>query len=120
MQFKMPFPGVFGIETEDPPKGGARPVEGIEVIQLSRGGIDDLANDRGSARIIATRSRPGAVHRHVRMDIAIAGNPRVGKNVLPEAAVVGRVLRIGQRRDGDGVGFPKQRHLRDLAPCKSD
>jgi hypothetical protein len=120
MQFKMPLVAVFGVETEDSPEAGARPVEGLEMVQLRRSGVDDFANDRRCARIIAARSRAGAVHSHVRMHIVIPGNIGVGKNVLPEATAVGRVLRIGQRRDGDGIGLPKQRHLRDLAAGKSD
>jgi len=120
MQFKMPLVAVFGIETKDSPEAGPRSVKGLEMIQLRRSGVDDFANDRGRPRIVATRSRAGAVHAHVRMDVAIPGNIGVGKNILPKAAAVARVLRIGQRRDGDGISFPKQRHLRDLAARESD
>jgi hypothetical protein len=120
MQFKMPLVTVFGVETEDSPETGPGPVEGLKVVQLRRSGVDDLANDRGRARIIAARSRADAVHSHVRMHVIIPGNAGVGENVLPEAGAVGRILRIGERRDGDGIGFPKQRHLRDLDAGKSD
>ena len=113
VQFKMTFAGVFGVETEDSLKDGAGRVERIEMAQIGVSGVDDFANDRGRAGVVAGGTGAGAIHRHVGMHIAVTGDVGVRKDVLPVRGV-GGVLRVSQRRDSKRGGFPKPRHLRDL------
>lgn len=120
VQLKVPLAGVLRVETKDAAEGGAIAVQSLDVIQLCRGRVDDLANDRRPAGVIAARTRARAIHPHVRVDVAVVRDAGVRENVLPRTGAVSRVLGIGQGRDRDRVRFPEQRHLRHLGAGKRD